>query len=651
MIVTAPSRNLPQQRLLPVRPKPRDTESLCKYVIRVSERNGFNSPSFVLSRARIKGGLGVGIDVSKLATVTGWKKNLKKIEYRSKGADSIESRILGHSVRSEDLAVNAQKMCPECVLENGYVEAHFDLAVMIACPVHRRMLIHECESCGNRLEALRPGLLECSCGASLSGVRGPVAPVELVDLLDIIRRKVLSLSLDQQYSSLIPARDLGEMELKTILGSINALGRHGASSTKCTKPDFAGFAVREASRILAQWPARFLEMLSKLEPDASIDNPVYLKASRIRGLYGALRRAGAKSIAGATAEYAALHFGPGARKEITSCLGKDGMPRYVSKKRFAEMCKVDPRCVDTVLENRGILTIQIQYGKCTRTLVDLSQHGVPRKMPGRVYQLTNAAKVLDIPVSVLRRLRNEGIYKSARLPSGMIGFHEGDVAEFYQALLSRGVAGSPSEGSVLRFDRLMKMTTFPIEVKTRVISKILSRQIDVFVSTDGTLGGLLIERKKVDLWTRRAQALNCGLLTDTDEDICDPSTLPMTTQEAALTLGCHPHTVHQLAIRGMLPGKPVCRSFIFDRKVVEAFSKRYVFLTLLARNIPTTAHGLRCLARKRGFWTDSIACKSLGLNQAFIRAKDAQQLLHLATELLGWENRNNRKSLSRSGLW
>lgn len=86
-------------------------------MIRVSERNGFNSPSSVLSRARIKGGLGVGIDVSKLATVTGWKKNLKKIEYRSKGANSIESRILGHSVRAEDLAVNAQKMCPECVLD------------------------------------------------------------------------------------------------------------------------------------------------------------------------------------------------------------------------------------------------------------------------------------------------------------------------------------------------------------------------------------------------------------------------------------------------------------------------------------------------------------------------------------------------------
>lgn len=644
-------RKSSHQRLLPVRPEPGDTESLCKYVLRVSERNGFDSPRSVLSRAQIMGGFKIGIDVRKLATVTGWKEKLKKIAYRLECADSPDSQILGHSVRGEDLAVNVQKICPECVLETGYVEAHFDLAVTIACPVHGRMLIQKCESCGNRLGAFRPGLLECSCGASLSDARGQMAPAELLDLLDIIRRKVLSLSIKQQYSSLIPAREIGEMELRTILGLISAIGRHGTLSTNCSKPDFPKFAIREASRILAQWPTKFLEVLSRLEPDASAANPIYLNTSNIHGLYGALRRAGAKSIAGVAAEYAALHFGPGARKEVTYCLGKDGMPRYVSKKRFAEMCGVDARCVDAVLESRGIPTITTQHGKCTKTLVDLSQHSIPRKMPGYVYRLTKAAKILCVPESVLRMLRNDGIYKSTRLPSGTIGFHEGDVDEFYRELLSRGVPGSQAEGSVLRFDLLMKRSTVPVEVKARVIREILSRQIAVFASVDGTVGGLLIDRKIVDLWTRRVQARDRDLLTSTDEESVDSSALPVMTKEAASALGCHPRIAHQLAIRGLLPGKGIRRSFMFDRSAVESFRKRYVFLVQLAPGTATSAHGLMQLARKCGIWMDSITCKSAGLNQAYIRTDDAERLLRLATELLGWENRNKRKQLTRSGAY
>jgi hypothetical protein len=42
--------------------------------------------------------------------------------------------LLGHPVLPQDLNLTHPRFCPHCVRERGFLEAHWDLALMVACP-------------------------------------------------------------------------------------------------------------------------------------------------------------------------------------------------------------------------------------------------------------------------------------------------------------------------------------------------------------------------------------------------------------------------------------------------------------------------------------------------------------------------------------
>ncbi|MGO9515716.1 MAG: hypothetical protein ACLPND_01595 [Candidatus Korobacteraceae bacterium] len=89
------------------------------------------------------------------------------------------------------MVVTRPKLCPECVAEKGFIEAHFDLALMTGCPVHSWSLLSRCPGCMEPLRWFRPGLLECDCGASVRNANLPAISMAESDLLDIVRRKML----------------------------------------------------------------------------------------------------------------------------------------------------------------------------------------------------------------------------------------------------------------------------------------------------------------------------------------------------------------------------------------------------------------------------------------------------------------------------
>lgn len=138
------------ESLLTRHPRPHDTESLAKHFLKLTEVNGFESPRTLLEVAGLGWDLDTGLDVSKLARITGWKAELEKISYRSLGTGSRTTRLLGHELGERDLRLHPDKICPQCIAEMGFAEAHFDLAIMVACPVHKCMLVERCRDCDSR---------------------------------------------------------------------------------------------------------------------------------------------------------------------------------------------------------------------------------------------------------------------------------------------------------------------------------------------------------------------------------------------------------------------------------------------------------------------------------------------------------------------
>ncbi|RZU40778.1 TniQ protein [Edaphobacter modestus] len=65
--------------------------------------------------------------------------DLHAISYQTAGRYSSRVRLLGQEVNPKHLLFTTAKVCPECVAEKKFIEAHWDLKLMVGCPVHRRL--------------------------------------------------------------------------------------------------------------------------------------------------------------------------------------------------------------------------------------------------------------------------------------------------------------------------------------------------------------------------------------------------------------------------------------------------------------------------------------------------------------------------------
>lgn len=163
-----------ESRTLPRHPEPHETESLWGYILRVSQSNGFQTPWAVIKRAAMNQheARGASINLSKLAAVTRKEKaRLQVIAYEGE-TERRSTMLLRHKVPRTALELELPRICPECVRALGFIEAHWDLAIMTACPVHLRGAVQSCAICGQKLRWFRPDLLHCQCGARIDTMRG-----------------------------------------------------------------------------------------------------------------------------------------------------------------------------------------------------------------------------------------------------------------------------------------------------------------------------------------------------------------------------------------------------------------------------------------------------------------------------------------------
>jgi hypothetical protein len=184
-------KSMQDVRPLPRHPDPRPTEGLWGYMLRVSRANGFRSPWGVSERAGMEQheARGAAINVTKLAAVTSKDRaRLQSIEYLS-ATEKRSYLLLGHRVPRTALALESPHICPACVSGVGFIEAHWDLAIMTGCSVHLCRAAWRCTSCGGRLRWFRPDPLRCECGAKIESVCGTPILAEEVDLLQVIRAK------------------------------------------------------------------------------------------------------------------------------------------------------------------------------------------------------------------------------------------------------------------------------------------------------------------------------------------------------------------------------------------------------------------------------------------------------------------------------
>src|SRR6266550_2072973 len=150
------------------RPKPEKGESFIGYLVRLTELNGYDTPSWILSLSEI--------DYMELqwtfSFVFGKTNGLDKLAHLTNNTfDELNALVYSPAIFSQ--GNNAQhefnfygaylnrsiirphhpKICPRCLAEFGYALQIWDCSVVTACPIHASMLLDRCPKCRCRIRA------------------------------------------------------------------------------------------------------------------------------------------------------------------------------------------------------------------------------------------------------------------------------------------------------------------------------------------------------------------------------------------------------------------------------------------------------------------------------------------------------------------
>lgn len=252
-------------------PAPHMTESLPGYALRLTDANGYPSPRSLFRLAGMKSGEtpAGSFSCAKLARIACQSTaDLQRISFQDPEDGPYSLRLLGHRVSTSDLNLSGARVCPACIAEKGFVEAHWHVDLMWACPVHARSPVWFCGSCKRRVGWMRPALLTCQCGAKLlESPRETFSEAELW-LLDDVRRKVLSDDSSRESGGTMPSTQIAGLGLSQTLSILRFLGTSRLIANRSRKSQIGRALVKAAAQVLQEWPRNFQKLLNDLSSEA-----------------------------------------------------------------------------------------------------------------------------------------------------------------------------------------------------------------------------------------------------------------------------------------------------------------------------------------------------------------------------------------------
>ena len=615
--------------LLVRHPAPFRTESLLGYILRLSEENGYTTPWSLLLLAQIRQheARSTGMKVTKLAQICNRPQNeLQSISYRWPGDRPRCCRLLGHLLTPRELVVTRPKLCPECVMEKGFIEAHFDLALMTGCPVHSRSLLSRCPGCMKPLRWFRPGLLECHCGASLRNADLPAISGAEADLLDIMRRKILGLAAGRDYASGLPGSYLEVMSLQPLLSLVGMLGRRRMVVDNDSDRRNSQRIVFAAASVLADWPNNFFRLLREITEEMPTDSPAGVARGRLSGIYRSLfsLRGILPAAEGDFLRIAFLGFVRDDWKpafidqKLMRRLGTDQSERFISRAAFARRYGIDTRAAARFVEDQGVPSRSFRWGESERKLIDSAAARLPPTVPGKIYRLRQAAAMIGISGGLLKRLKASGDFEVDHRLRTKPGFHELDIKAFIQKLKRLAPPVNPADLSspkYIRFAIVARGWYGSVAAKASIVRAVLSGELLVVGNVDGTVAGLLVSYEGFQRLAHDERARANG---DT-----------RTIAEAARLLECNPRSIRRLVELEWLRARQTPKAFRVTEESIAEFKKRYVSLLSIARTTDSASWALHRLCKRCNL--PMLVARQPGKksSQVFIRAEQRQELLRL----------------------
>lgn len=373
-------------RLLIFSAIPHPDESFVGYLLRLTERNHYETLSWILQFAEIKqyvrskfalASIG-SLNLSPLKKLIGIKESkLKTLLYPpvKSGGKLHDYSIFGNRIPPYIIRLRYPKVCPLCLRESAYLRKIWELAAITVCPVHKSMLLDECPSCNERITWSRSRVSKCKCKFDWREYESPVLGDEELEVARQVY-KLCNLLSDSRANYDRPRIDcpLNKLDLDQslsslffIAGQFNGLmdirGKRVATSLRNLE---IHRLLCKAYDVFQNWPNNFFSFLDwkrANNPDTRHVRGLRRDFGQYKSaLYVQLSSSCYNFLREAFEEYIAVYWDGGyittlSRLSETARLKK----RYLTKIEVKRMLNITPKSVDGLIA-AGRLNIAKQNG-------------------------------------------------------------------------------------------------------------------------------------------------------------------------------------------------------------------------------------------------------------------------------------------------
>lgn len=611
------NRDLTIEPLL-VTPFPRECESLLAFSLRTSEMNGYASPGHIFRYAGMNENETriARIPLDKLAKLYGRStSDFETMAYAGTTTARYGKnlRLLRHPVPAYHLQLRTPKVCPECVLEDGYISAFWELGYAVACPRHRRLALKACPTCERPLSWNRKGLLICACGHDFSAARGaPLENAAQIALLDTISAILFRQELPESAATAgFPIQDFGKLSLRTLLGLVERLGNlANGCHTEQMKTLNKLHALEIAANAFSNWPNGLVHYMESLRKHNQIYNRTFRQ--EFDAFFSSIVKSQLPKQEIEFIRRAAINFGAsqtqGARvgKRMLDSI-EAPKPLYGGISDAAALMGVMPSTVSKMIKAGALVPVRNNSRFVALDLASLPK----RDEHGGTMSAREAAKALGLPVSVLAGLRARRFYVTNYIGDKTASYHPKDVEAFRRVLLSESRVVKPNAitPDMVCVAEIMRMKTGNPKQKVDVMAAVLTQKLHIVGRTGETADTLVIERNPA-----------LRLIT------AEKAAFGQTAQDAASALACDGTTIPWLLENGYLQSSEIQAHFRISEKSVAEFSTRFVFLRTIANMHKTSSRALVNQCQQIGIRVLMACRKNSTSVQPFILRTDVAAL-------------------------
>lgn len=583
-------------------PQPFPTESLFGYVLRLTEANGYDSTTTILSHmdATHSDVHTSASFLDRLAEATGALEfSYPELSYRDHAFDGIvEHMLLGKAVtyshRISPFNHEQPKLCAQCVEDKGHIEAFWDLRFAVACPAHGTVAVRSC-TCGKNLSWKRRNLTTCGCGKSYRSVAAAAAPLPVVMLMKWLAAKLNgSAAPESPENHGFPARHLVPLSLQSLLVLIQAFSEFTAPSRRENKLLKTFDAVNAAAELLQDWPRNFEKALSR-EQLNNVSGPRknttgfsrrFVRTNLLLGnlkLYPDLA-----FVSEAYFEYGRNEWDGGIVDERTDGVSASAK-RFVSLQGAAISLGVSTTTLSKWRKAGVLSATGVKTDKAVRYVVDKNAVATLKKPLVKPVHAKEAAAYLGLPLSVLYRLREVGALKSTQPVTRARSFYLADLDLFRDELCNKSPWLMSSQHSTenLSFSHVMnRMKLCSRDGKADFVVAYLEGAVKPLGRTGEALADIFFDAAQVKRFATEKR--NKGLADSVAQTI------------AADELECPWRTIPVLIENGLLMGIKTTKGVRVASASLAAFKAAYASLNSIATRFDTTSKRLAGVIDAKG---------------------------------------------------